>query len=31
VCAGDRSGELDPGRLHALAAVLHAAPALAAA
>jgi uncharacterized protein (UPF0264 family) len=31
VCAGDRSGELDPGRLRALAAALHAAPALAAA
>jgi len=31
VCAGDRSGELDPGRLRALAAALHAAPALATA
>ena len=31
VCAGDRSGELDPERLHALAAALHAEPAIAAA
>lgn len=31
VCAGDRSGELDPERLRALAAALHAAPALASA
>ncbi len=29
VCAGDRRGELDPGRLRALAAQLHAATALA--
>jgi len=29
VCAGDRSGALDPVRLHALASALHAAPALA--
>jgi len=28
VCAGDRSGELDPERLRDLAAALHAAPAL---
>jgi len=26
VCAGDRGGELDPARLRALAAALHAAP-----
>jgi len=31
VCAGDRSGELDPERLRALAAALHAAPAFAGA
>jgi uncharacterized protein (UPF0264 family) len=31
VCAGDRSGELDPERLHALAAALHAASAFVAA
>jgi len=31
VCAGDRSGQLDPERLAALAAALHAAPALATA
>lgn len=31
VCAGDRSGELDPHRLRALAAALHAVPALARA
>ena len=31
VCAGDRSGELDPERLRALAAALHAEPAIAAA
>jgi len=31
VCAGDRSGTLDPERLRALAAALHAVPALAAA
>jgi uncharacterized protein (UPF0264 family) len=31
VCAGDRSGELDPQRLRALAAALHAAVALAPA
>jgi len=31
VCVGDRSGELDPERLRALAAALHAAPAFAAA
>lgn len=31
VCAGDRSGELDPERLRALAAQLHAAAALAPA
>ena len=31
VCAGDRSGALDPERLRALAAALHATPALAAA
>jgi uncharacterized protein (UPF0264 family) len=31
VCAGDRRGELDPGRLRALAAALHVAPALAPA
>lgn len=31
VCAGDRSGELDPERLHALAAALHAEPAIAGA
>lgn len=29
VCSGDRSGELDPERLRALAAALHAAPAFA--
>lgn len=31
VCAGDRSGELDPDRLRELAAALHATPAWAAA
>jgi uncharacterized protein (UPF0264 family) len=31
VCAGDRSGMLDPQRLHALAIALHATPALAPA
>jgi len=31
VCAGDRSGQLDPERLAALATALHAAPALATA
>ena len=29
VCAGDRAGELDPARLRALAAALHAAPVAA--
>ena len=31
VCAGDRSGALDPQRLHALAVALHATPALTSA